>query len=418
MSSPKVLVFETVAWEQAVSNNRDACAEYLELAAHVYADLARVAEELKQAGGGDTVLNCPTPEEARAKVETLFSSESDGAEALHYAHSYWQDLKHRWGAPIYEKQGQLYADIQEESILSLLSLRSSRSQPSRHDLQGQVHQHTGGGNRKEQLTREVLELARSFPEIEQEIADKLRSTPAEMAEVVLQATKVSLQTRLDGYARDLARQAERKARKDRMLEETMVRIGILRRKLPILGEEAEELLGRKIERFLSQTPALDEPEIESLFDELVEEFQNLRRKRTVVQTVMKILKQSGFQEIREMQTITPEQLRKSYFQVGDDETRLVEVVFGDEGQQLKIEVVRTEESDGSSFQKRGDLQMQKKVCKTTEVIEKTLGADFSIKELMNEEPGQKPVRFRESLRKKRRQKTHAVAASRRRLSNQ
>jgi hypothetical protein len=416
MSSPKVLVFDTVPWEQAVAHNREACAEYLELAERVYAELVAIVAEVTDAGFADAVLDCPTPEEARARVEALFSAESDGAGALSFAHAYWQDLKHRWGEPLYERQNQLHTKIQDESILSLINLKSSQSQLLRHDHRDESHHHTENSSRKDQLTREVMALSRSFPEMEQEIADKLRSTPAELIEVVLQATKLSLQTRLDAQARNLALQAELAARKNRLVEEMMVRIGILRRKLPTLGEEAEELLGRKIEHFSSLMLELDEEEIESAFDGLVQEFQDLRRRRTVIQAVMKILKQSGFQEVKEMQTITPEQLRKSYFQAGDDETRLVELVFAGEGQQLKIEVVRTEASDGSSLQKRDDLQMQRRVCKTTEIIERTLGADFSVKELLTEEPGQKPLAYRESLRKKRHNKKQSVTASKRHVS--
>jgi len=407
MSSPRVLLFESVPWQQAVSNNREACTEYLELADRVYADLVALVGELQQAGFADAALDCPSPAEMRARVESLFGDETDGAEGLNLAHAYWQDLKHKWGTPLYEKRGKMFAETRNKGLAKLRALDSSKPPDSPPRVRAPDPRRADSEAALADLKQEVFELAGHLSGMTERIEDKLRSVPPAMAGNFLKLAKLELQNKMTALARRTALEAEDKARKERLLQETSHRLTGLRKKLHLLGEEVEERFARKIDAFGEQMAALKESEVESSFEELHEEFARLQRERTVKQIVFKVLKQRGFQEVREMQTITPGDLRSSYFQLGDDETHLVEVEFAGEEQKqkLRIDVVRTEESDGSNYEKRADEEMQRKVCRATDIIQEQLGPVFAITELVNEKPGIRPVPYRESLQKKRRHKT-------------
>lgn len=137
MSSPKVLLFTTIPWDQAVSHNREACNEYMELATIAYSKLRDMVGIMNKEGSLDAVLKCPTPAEARAEMEVLFHSKSDGSEALRYAHTYWQDLKHKWGTPIHEKYLKMREDIRKRALTSLAAIDSPTLPDSAHgDHQG------------------------------------------------------------------------------------------------------------------------------------------------------------------------------------------------------------------------------------------------------------------------------------------
>jgi len=101
-----------------------------------------------------------------------------------------------------------------------------------------------------------------------------------------------------------------------------------------------------------------------------------------------------------METITPDNLRAIYFEQPGDDQRLVEVMLGDDGGSLKVEIIRTEESDGSSRQRQLDLEAQHKLCETTQKAQHILSEAFAIEEERVVPPGAN-IRFKERVRLKR-----------------
>ncbi len=402
---------------EAEALNRRQCDKFLKLSKLVFDDIQKRLEDLQGMGKPMSVRIIPYPE-AEGRVWNKFDSDS-GASALRYAHAYWQELKHPNAERVLKEhslhcaalEAQMQASSEaaqgaiQKACEELASLQRARDEvemkqgellalePTAH-IQARAEVEAG-------LVASIVKLSESA-----EQADLLKQQVMTLMEATLPAQRV---LKLELFRTEVAEQRTRRHREAalrRYEEEVLkqyqlefqVQAEALTQSFTLLGAEDEERFAAQLKEM--EVEALTQPVTvsEQKLAAMEAEVQEAVNRKSILAVVKKVLRQEGYDAVQEMETVTADGIRATYFQDPNHPGRMVEVAYKENEGLMSIELVKGEE-ESSSTSAQVDQEAQKKLCKSIKKAEDKLGTAYAAAIKRDVAPGAK-VKVKASIKQK------------------
>ena len=389
MSSPKVLTFVSMPFEQGRANNERLISFYLSQAQAVE---ERLLARLRTLGAHGIKLPALPITVADLRSQLLpLHADDNGSDALRRIHSHWLQLKHNIGEPIDQA---FVAWEEKESAENRAVVESAAKELVQQFREQRANKIVIPSPADAIIEAELTALACAGGEDVPALSDRVRklmtTTPHAHLALALRSLRLS-----EEQQSALARSRRVRERLEREQTEERVRdvsahVDMFVEQLSILDESAETRVRLDLESLRSAAATLSANTVDERLAN-VQRTIEIERKRTAMEAVVrKTLRRLGYENVEVMQTLTPSIVRSqaasvAYFRDPQDVDRFIEVAFaGDDA--LSVEIVRADANIDASQRSRDQLA-QKRLCDAMVHVERTASEAFAITVVHDEKPG-------------------------------
>lgn len=407
MSSPTILTFIPMPYEEALAANADATRHFLQLARELYDQAVRMQKERTAVGGGlplDEPILPYGQAEARA-IALLHHPADSGQQASVFAHAYWQSLKHPWFDQVLLSHCEDRAERErhareEDGRLREVAAEAARKLAVHVDVD-RIHleEPRQGEHALEAKVagalRDVLRIADS------EGLEAVRQTAARSAElsprerlVALDALRVRLGQEVKQRQRQEAMRLFEARQNELAAERIALRADQCRRKIEYLESAAAGPLEKELDALVAEPPT---PRLEERIQACEQRIVEASRQQGLLEAAVAALRRQGYETVQVMRTLGPPEIMSAYLQDPRDESRVALLQVAGERGLVSAEVVRRDALNGSQHQKLQDREAQSRLCKAMETMEKALADKWSCQVQKQVEPGKAEVKVNSQI---------------------
>lgn len=402
MSSPTIITFTPMPYDEALAANSSAARHFLQLASELYQQALRMQQEGLTMGGPAAIDEPILPyAQAEARTHALLQAPPDsGMEATRFAHAYWQSLKHPWFDQVVRYDSQARAERERMARVETGRLQEVAEEASRklavHVEVDQFHleaPHPAGLTLEAKVAdalRQVLRAvdAEGLEAVRETVAQSVQLSPGERL-VALDALRVRLEQETKERQRREALRLYEAKQLELAAERIAVRIEHCHKNLDGLESAAAASLERELATLEAAPVSL---QVEERVQACERRIAEAARQQGLLEAAVAALRRQGYETVQVMQTLGPPEVRSAYLQDPRDEGRVALLQVAEERGLVSAEVVRRDSGNGSQQQKMQDREAQGRLCKAMEAVEKALAAKWSCSVQKRVEPGNAEVK--------------------------